>query len=145
MLTYENFNIDYYTWLLFHSIVHQITDESFLNIRFIILKYIYLISSNHYCGLCREHSTNYFNNTVIQINTKVDFINFLFHYHNYVNTLTNKSLFDHDDLKQYCFYSISEIIENLNKLFLEKNTVYTIHYTQLFDFYKNNSQYFTDN
>jgi hypothetical protein len=135
-------SIDNYTWTLFHSIIQQIDEKYYSKYRHILLKHIYLISASHRCSICSQHAIEYFNNTIIHIYTKEDFISFLFHFHNHINTISKKELFSYADLSKYTTTSIPDVIDKLNTLFADDPTLNTINYIQLFRFYNTHTECF---
>lgn len=87
------------TWFLFHMLAEKIKEEHFLNIKNELIKIIFDICQNLPCQTCATHATEYLSKSKIySIQTKQEFKEFFFHFHNDVNTRKNYYLFDRNEL-----------------------------------------------
>ena len=73
-------------WFFLHTISHKIKDDSFVQMRSDLLKYIYTICTNLPCPDCSNHAKTYLNGINFNnIKTKTDLQIMLFEFHNSVN------------------------------------------------------------
>lgn len=79
------------TWILFHTIAEQISEDYFQKNKELFIKFIKNTCYNLPCPYCAADATKILNRAYIQkINTKTDFIIFLIQFHNIVNIKLNK-------------------------------------------------------
>lgn len=100
------------TWYMFHTIAARIKEEYFPLVRSVLLDFIRQISYNLPCPICAHHAKQHLsrvNFNVIQ--TKTDFRNFLFAFHNRVNQDLNKPMESIDILKKYDNANVDKMLE----------------------------------
>lgn len=91
-----------YTWLLFHWMAEQIKEEYFISERETLLRFVVQICSQLPCPTCREHARQYLIHTSINlVKTKLEFRNYMFHFHNVVNVRSKKEYTSHSILDKY--------------------------------------------
>ena len=150
---------DFYTttWVLFHSIGQQIKNADFYMIGKDLLQIIRNICENFPCNECSDHSIKYFESLDFNnIQTSDDFIEFLWNFHNYVNSNKGLDFFPKDKLNIYYCFDINILFRkiffqlyNYNVDFITYNSgpgikPYDIkYYTELESFYYKNKNCFT--
>jgi hypothetical protein len=88
-----------HTWKMFHTLAHKVKPEYFDEVKTELINYVFKISSNLPCPYCSSHARLYIKKIkVSSIKSKDDFINFIFLFHNNVNSKLKKPMFSFDDL-----------------------------------------------
>ena len=93
-------------WIFFHCLAERVKDESFKEMIPIIISFIKDICAILPCPDCRLHATHIINNYKFfhLIRKKEDLKNFVFEFHNLVNSRTGKSIQNKLILEQYKKY-----------------------------------------
>lgn len=100
------------TWFLFHVLAEKVKEYQFANIRVELLNVVYTICSNLPCPDCANHATAYLNGINYRaIQTKEQFKQLFFVFHNIVNAKKNFPIFPRDELETK--YSQMELIPTL--------------------------------
>lgn len=87
------------TWLYLHTMAEKVKDTSFQQIRKDMFRIIYTICTNLPCSMCSNHAKEYLSKINIEsIQTKNDMKQFLFVFHNSVNTRKRLNIFSFSDL-----------------------------------------------
>ena len=97
-------------WIFFHCLAERVKEDSFKEMYPIILKFIRDICAILPCPDCRLHATYTLNSYKFfhLIKTKNDFRNFLFEFHNLVNSRTGKPMPSKLILDQYKKYNFRQ-------------------------------------
>jgi hypothetical protein len=97
------------TWFLFHVLAEKVKEDQFANIRVELLNVVYMICSNLPCPDCANHAVAYLNGINYKaIQTKEQFKQLFFVFHNTVNAKKNFPIFPRDQLESK--YSQMELI-----------------------------------
>ena len=93
-------------WIFFHCLAERVKEESFKEMIPIIISFIKDICAILPCPDCRLHATHIINNYKFfhLIRKKEDLKNFVFEFHNLVNSRTGKSIQNKLILEQYKKY-----------------------------------------
>ena len=112
-------------WTFFHTIACKIKNESFPIIGKQLFEIIYSICSNLPCPNCSNHAKLFFskNSKNIVINKKEDLINFLYLFHNSVNTRKKKPLFNSENLEKYSSNNLLNCYNNFITTFHTNNNM----------------------
>ena len=95
-------------WNFFHTIACKIKEDQYLNIRRPLFMFIRRICRLLPCPDCANHATAFLAKIDdSKINSKYELINFLFIFHNSVNTRKKKELFKIENINQYSNNSLS--------------------------------------
>tara|TARA_B100000424_G_C22867526_1_gene462040 strand:- start:173 stop:622 length:450 start_codon:yes stop_codon:yes gene_type:complete len=90
------------TWLFLHSLSYKIKDDKFLEHKNEIIEIFAKICASLPCPDCQEHAKNYvIKNDLNKINSKNDFIEMLWVFHNIVNKRQGKKEFPYKSLIIY--------------------------------------------
>jgi hypothetical protein len=102
------------TWFLFHTLAEKVKSDHFPRIKNELIGKIIIICKNLPCPKCAGHATDYLSKINFNaINTKEDFKNMLFIFHNEVNTRKNITLFTRSELdSKYVKANTLNIINN---------------------------------
>ena len=107
------------TWFLFHTLAEKIKDTDFIIFRTDILNIILSIASNLPCPDCANHAKEYLNKINFNaIQTKTQFKECMFQFHNMVNAKKGMPLFKREDLDaKYSTANLKPIINNFIKYY----------------------------
>ena len=87
------------TWFFLHTIAEKVKNESFVIVRFELLKHIYNVCTNLPCPYCSAHAKIYLNSINFNtISTKEELKYMLFAFHNAVNARKHNPVFPIEDL-----------------------------------------------
>ena len=101
------------TWYLFHGIAEKIKEDKFSENKELIINIIKSICANLPCPECSDHATKTLNTINFNsINTRDEFKDFLFKFHNIVNKRTNKEEYKKEELDKKYSIIIMPIIFN---------------------------------
>jgi len=104
------------TWFLFHSLAQKVKEEQFGIIRSELINTIYVICKNLPCPMCATHATQYMNSINFStIQTKKEFIDLLWRFHNEVNVRKNIPVFPYEQVEEK--YSKANLV-NIIQLFM---------------------------
>lgn len=108
------------TWAFLHVLVAKMKDSSVPYIKHIIIHIITIICNSLPCPICREHATTTLQNNrhFHKLTTKEQFKQWLFNFHNQVNTKINKSSLPYSCLDQYETCNLREQYNIWNKHFV---------------------------
>jgi hypothetical protein len=138
-----------YTWILFHWIAEHIKENFFDTERENILQLIYLICNNLPCPNCREHARNYIKSIPFRyIKTKTDLKNYIYHFHNVVNTRSKKTYQPYSILDKYKTLNVKLLFDSWNHHFSYSNDIQRHDFMakkQLADIKKKVNEYFSVN
>ena len=105
-------------WALFHTIAAKVNDKYFVKLKPSMFVFIKLISQNLPCPKCAfEASTFLAKIDINKINTKQEFINLIYLFHNFVNKKKSKPLFDHQNLNIYNNSNIYSAFNNFARVY----------------------------
>lgn len=112
------------TWYFFHTLAEKIKPEEFTGVRTDLLDIVYSISTNLPCPDCANHARTYLDKINFNtIQTKDDFKNMLFTFHNFVNQRKGYNIFTIDQLNElYKSANTANIINNFLMHYLKKNS-----------------------
>ena len=139
------------TWILFHSIIEKIKDDTPNQTIKMLFENIKLICNNLPCPYCRDHATSYLNNyNKYNFDTKEKLKLFFFTFHNNVNKNLNKKIMNIEILDKYKTANLNNILNSFNNVYLKKYTskllMHNFHrrlaLKKFFNFVKTNKQYF---
>ena len=95
-------------WILLHTLSVKIKEESFPMVGAELIRMVHGIVTNVPCPMCSDHARDYMKNVNFSaIQTKIQFIDFMFQFHNSVNAR-----------KGYPLYSRSEVEEHYSRAIL---------------------------
>jgi len=87
-------------WFFFHTLSVKVREESFDQIRNELLTHIYTLCTHLPCPICSDHAKEYLRGINLHaIQTKDQFKDFFFNFHNMVNARKNYPAFDRVDLE----------------------------------------------
>jgi len=109
-------------WLLFHALSYKIKEESFPVIGQELLRLIHGIATNLPCPVCSDHARAYMKNiNFLAIQTKEQFINFLFQFHNAVNARKGYPLFPRQEVDtKYANAILPAIFQQFERSYQDK-------------------------
>ena len=139
------------TWILFHSLIEQLKEDSpnkiiketFLNIK--------QICNNLPCPYCRDHAMNYLNKyKKYNFDTKDKLKIFFYTFHNTVNVKLKKKVLEINILDKYKNVNLNNILTAFKYIYLKrqqtKMLLYNFHrkmaVEKFLNFIKNNKIYF---
>ena len=106
------------TWFFFHTLAEKVRDDQFPLIRVPLLNMVSNICANLPCPDCAKHAREYMSKINFNaIQTKNDFINLFFVFHNTVNERKGFPIADRTELDQYKQYSFTSVIGNFMYFF----------------------------
>ena len=141
------------TWILFHSIIEKIKDDTPNQTIKMLFENIKLICNNLPCPYCRDHATSYLNNyNKYNFDTKEKLKFFFFTFHNNINIKLKKKVAHIDDLNIYKNANLNNILSLFNNTYFKrqqtKMLLYSFHrklaIKKFLNFIKNNKQYFNN-
>jgi len=89
-------------WILLHTLSVKIKEESFPVVGPSLLRLVHGIVTNLPCPQCSDHARDYMKNVnFAAIQTKQQFIDFLFQFHNSVNARKAYPLYDRTDVEEH--------------------------------------------
>lgn len=140
------------TWNFLHCLACHIKEENFVGYRSKLLEIVSNVCNNLPCPDCRNHAVLSMKNANTHlIQTKQDFINFIFMFHNRVNKSINKPEADKLILQRYQSMNIMDVTQKYIEL---ANTKYQTNaliassfhrkrfVDELFQFFKHNFDLF---
>jgi len=109
-------------WLFFHALSYKIKEESFPVVGQELLRLIHGIATNLPCPICSDHARAYMKNiNFLAIQTKEQFINFLFQFHNAVNSRKGYPLFPREEVdKKYALAVLPAIFHQFERAYQDK-------------------------
>lgn len=139
------------TWILFHSLIEQLKEDSpnkiiketFLNIK--------QICNNLPCPYCRDHAMSYLNKyKKYNFDTKDKLKIFFYTFHNTVNVKLKKKVVEINILDKYKNVNLNNILNSFKYIYLKrqqtKMLLYSFHrkmaVEKFLNFIKNNKIYF---
>jgi len=107
------------TWFLFHTLAEKIKDTEFPIFRRDFLNIILSIASNLPCPDCANHAKEYLNKINFNaIQTKIQFKECMFQFHNMVNAKKGMPLFKREELDaKYSMANLKPVINNFIKYY----------------------------
>jgi len=94
-------------WTLFHTLADHINEDFFGNIKHSLFSFIRRICNFLPCPECSQHATMFLAKVNInKINSKTDFKNMLYIFHNTVNKRKRKQLYNYANIEKYKKYNI---------------------------------------
>tara|TARA_B100001093_G_C26850811_1_gene1025065 strand:- start:2923 stop:3387 length:465 start_codon:yes stop_codon:yes gene_type:complete len=106
-------------WYFFHALAEKINNDKFIENKSNLVELIKIICSNLPCPECSNDAIEVINKTNFNvINTKEDFKNYIFNFHNHVNKKIGNPIFLYQDLdNKYCNINIYITFNNLIRIF----------------------------
>ena len=108
------------TWVLFHSLIENIKEETtpkFINEIFINIK---LICNNLPCPYCKDHAMSYLNKYKnYNFDTKQKLKIFIYTFHNIVNKRLNKKPAPLEVLEKYKITNLNNILNTFKFIYLK--------------------------
>ena len=112
------------TWIFFHTLAARVNERYFPRLRMVMFNVISLISRNLPCPTCtREASIFLAKINPNKIETKQDFINFIYIFHNWVNKKKKKPLFNSKNLNVYKNANIYLAFNNFARVYHTKGNM----------------------
>ena len=107
------------TWFLFHTLAQKIRPEEFHSVGTELLDMIKTICKNLPCPTCAQHATEYIQRLDYNlIKSKDDLKQYLFKFHNDVNSRRARQLFSMDELElKYAAANTVNVIKNFIAVF----------------------------
>lgn len=103
------------TWTFLHTFADKISDDFFQANNITIINMIFNLFHCLPCPICSKHANNYIKNINIKnIKTKPQLIDFLFNFHNNVNSKLSKPTYNKNDLQIYSSYSLYSVFNQFN-------------------------------
>ena len=100
-------------WTLFHTLAEKINEKAFPFIKGQLFGQIKRICLYLPCPECSTDATNFLARININnINSKVEFINTFYLFHNYVNAKKRKPLYNYSSLSKYNNYKLVSVLNN---------------------------------
>ena len=100
------------TWYMFHTIAEKIKAELFPVVRTVLINFVQQISFNLPCPICAHHAKQHLSKVNFNsIQTKNDFKNFIFAFHNRVNQDLGKPTESIEILKKYETANMDKMLE----------------------------------
>lgn len=110
------------TWFLFHTLAEKVREDSFSKIKNELFHIIHIICINLPCPICASHAKQYIENVNIHsIQTKEQFKDMLFQFHNTVNARKNYPEFTKENLNMYSSANLDNIIQYFMISFKDKS------------------------
>jgi hypothetical protein len=111
------------TWFLFHTLAEKVKEEFFPQVKNELFNIINIICINLPCPICAAHAKKYMEGiNPRNIETKQQFKEMLFHFHNNVNILKNYPQFPISELdNMYPRANLSNIVQNFLFHFKDKS------------------------
>ena len=110
-------------WGLFHGLSCKIKEDKFLYHKERLIYILKNICSTLPCPECSKDATNILNSINFNsVNTKEDFKQFIFYFHNSVNKKLNKPIYEYINLDKYNNVNINALYNNLNIIYSAKIT-----------------------
>lgn len=111
------------TWYLFHTLAEKVKNEYFPQIKNELFNIINIICINLPCPLCANHAKKYMEGINLNtIQTKEQFKDMLFQFHNNVNSIKNYPQFPKEELdKIYSTANMPNIVQNFLNHFKDKS------------------------
>ena len=111
-------------WIFFHTLATKVNPKYFSKLKHSMFRVVSLISRNLPCPTCAREATIFLakinpNN----FNTKQDFINFIYIFHNWVNKKKKKPLFNSKDLDKYDHLNIYATFNNFARVYHTKGNM----------------------
>ena len=104
------------TWFFLHTLAEKVNEDKFQDVRKDLLDIVYSICTNLPCPDCSNHAKIYLDKMNFNtIQTKNDFKNMLFIFHNFVNTRKSFPLFSLDELNSK--YVLANTVNIFNSFF----------------------------
>jgi len=104
------------TWIMLHTFAAKIKEDAYVNNKDSVIDFLRNVCRNYPCASCQRDSELYLAAYRDPLDTKNDFILYLFHLHTAINTRLRKSYFSQDRLKIYERADIHKVFP----LFLER-------------------------
>lgn len=106
------------TWKFLHTAIEKIKDEEYNNEREKLLYFVKKICNNLPCPDCKLHANTFMKPIrITHVNTKEEFKNLLFKFHNEVNKRLKKPIPEQDILDEYKENKLVPIISTFIKIF----------------------------
>ena len=100
------------TWILFHTMAEKIHEQKYKQVKTELLSFIRLICQVLPCPECAKDAANTLNTmNVKKINTKTEFKQFLFQFHNTVNKKLKKEVLPISILNKYKSANLNKILK----------------------------------
>jgi len=133
-------------WMFFHIISLKIHEEYFIkNKHFIIHHLINEMINKIPCEYCRGDAVNVYKHNKHKIQSKEQFINFFYEFHNHVNKKTNTKLPSKDILEQYKKYTIFDALKYLNTYLIYTDNSNLLYKSQKYKYKSYLVSYFNSN
>lgn len=105
------------TWIFFHSYANKISDVFFIGHKVNCCGLIVYICNNLPCPICRSHANKYLlSHNIYKCDNKKDLQIYLCNFHNEVNKMLNKPIYEFKNLEKYDQAIFSNIV---SKFFIE--------------------------
>jgi hypothetical protein len=108
------------TWFFFHTLIEKITPVQYDSLKQDLLRHIKIICSMLPCPDCANNATQYMKQIKHPLPTKDSFKQFLYQFHNNVNSRTRKKLYNYDDLTMYANVNLSVCYKLFRQEFTKK-------------------------
>ena len=111
-------------WFLFHTLACKIKHDKFSNNKNVLMEIVTLTCNVLPCPDCSQHATNSLKLVNVDtIKTKEDFILFLFNFHNHVNKLLDKPVFNFNNINKYESANFYIILNNFKIIFSANSNI----------------------
>jgi hypothetical protein len=104
-------------WMLFHSLIERLNDRFYDTHHMQLFNMITQICRNLPCPHCTHDASSFLSkiNVKTQLNTKTNFINTFYLFHNWVNAKKRKPLFNYINMTMYKNINLTFVINNFIK------------------------------
>jgi uncharacterized membrane protein YheB (UPF0754 family) len=118
-------------WILFHTLGEKVLEDKFPRVKNQLFNFIKMICKHLPCPFCSYDATNFLSKINInKINTKNDFVNMIYVFHNYVNKKKRKPLMNYADLApSYNHKNLRNVIINFANKYNTKGNMQQLNET----------------
>jgi hypothetical protein len=112
------------TWIFFHTLVAKVNEKHYPKLKQTMFNVISLISRNLPCPTCAREASFFISKiNPDKLETKQDFINLIYLFHNWVNKKKKKPLFDSTNLNNYNNFNIYSTFNNFARVYHTKGNM----------------------
>lgn len=92
----------YITWIFLHTYANKIKNDYFINNKVNCIGVIKYICWHLPCPICEKHARQYLKKNPLEVcEKKEDLINYIWNFHNSVNKMLKKPIYNFEDLNKY--------------------------------------------
>jgi len=111
-------------WTLFHTLANKIKEDKYPTLYLQLYNHIVQICYNLPCDTCSNHARTFLYKVKIhELKKKSDLKNLLYVFHNSVNKLKDKKMYNYEDLEIYDNYNIITTFNNFTRTYHTKGNM----------------------